>query len=157
MNGKAAIETERDVLKRIVAMLFSFAFLAERASVRSYPVRCLVLWALRRAEIVARDWLAAGSADDLQSTSQIVLHRNSPAEAMHLAQCFRALAHMLKCEVRLEERLARRLMRGKADHSRTAMPRPVLLTPDPIGRLARTMRVAMRGLLGFEAERLDTS
>jgi hypothetical protein len=66
MNGKAEIETERDGLKRIVALLFSFAGLAERAAGRSYPVRCLVLWLLRRAEIIARDWIAEGSPDAMQ-------------------------------------------------------------------------------------------
>lgn len=115
MNGKAEIETERDGLKRIVALLFSFACLAERAAGRSYPVRCLVLWLLRRAEIIARDWIAEGSPDAMQSTAPVaVLHRNSRAEAMHLGRAFRALAHILRRELHLEERLARRLMRGKA-------------------------------------------
>jgi hypothetical protein len=94
MNGKAEIETERDGLKRIVALLFSFAGLAERAAGRSYPVRCLVLWLLRRAEIIARDWIAEGSPDAMQPAAPVaVLHRNSRAEAMHLGRAFRAGPH----------------------------------------------------------------
>jgi hypothetical protein len=75
---------------------------------------------LRRAEIIARDWIAEGSPDAMQSAAPVaVLHRNSRAEAMHLGRAFRALAHILRRELHLEERFARRLMRGKARRSRT--------------------------------------
>ena len=146
MNGNAEIEAEREALKRIVAMLFAFAGMAERASVRSYPVRCLVLWALRRAEVVARDWLMPDGADDWQGSAPVaILYRNSQAEALHLAQSFRALAHMLKRELRLEEQLARRLMRGKANRAAAGLPRR-LLKPGSRRRPATTMRVAKRCL-----------
>ncbi|MGE0281670.1 MAG: hypothetical protein AB7P20_13800 [Rhizobiaceae bacterium] len=161
MDGKAEIETERDVLKRIVALLFSFACLAERASGRSYPVRCLVLWFLRRAEVVARGWIADGSPDAMQSiTPTAVLHRNGPAEAMFLAASFRALAHMLRRELHFEERLARRLMRGNARRSETEPCRRGPLTSGSFSRIALIWCAAMHCLdrLGFEiAPRLDTS
>ena len=48
MDGNAEIET--DVLKRMVALLVALADLADRASGRPYPVRCFVLWILRRAD-----------------------------------------------------------------------------------------------------------
>jgi hypothetical protein len=161
VEGNMAIETEREMLKRIVALLFSFAGLAQRASGRSYPVRCLVLWALRRAEVVARDWITEGSAEDLQWNSPIsVLHRNSRVEALHLAQNFRALAHALKREIRLEERLARQLMRGEVSLDTADAPARALITSHSIARLTRTTGVAMRCLrgLGFKVTpRLDTS
>jgi hypothetical protein len=161
MDGNAEIETERDVLKRIVALLFSFAGLAERVSRRSYPVRCLVLWVLRRAEMIARDWIAEGGSDEMQLNPPIaVLHRNSQAETMQLAQSFRVLARMLRRELRLEERFARRLMRGKRNRAAAATPRRCLHKPAPLCRLARTLRFAMLCLPspGFEAApRVDTS
>ena len=161
MERKAEIETERDFLKRMVALLLSFAGLAERASVRSYPVRCLVLWILRRADAVARDWLASDGAEDMQSNSSVaVLHRNSQAEAKYLAQSFRALAHMLKRELRLEERFARRLMRDKTNRTAADAPRRDLSIGSSIRSLARMMQVAMHCLhsLAFKAApHLDTS
>ena len=159
MGRNAEIETDRDVLKRIVALLFAFADLAHRASGRSYPVRCLVLWFLRRAEAVARDWVAADSADDME-TACAVLHRNSRAEAMHLAHAFRALAYELRSQLRLEERLSRRLMRGKVNRAATGARRRGLLALYTLRRLAWAMRATMQCLrsLGFEAApRLDTS
>jgi hypothetical protein len=161
MNRNAEIETERDVLKRIVALLFAFAGLAERASGRSYPVRCLVLWVLRRAEVVARGWITEGGAEDMQSAALIaVLHRNSQAEAMQLAQSFHVLARMLRRELRLEEQFARRLLRGQSSLNTAEAPQRCLITSDSIGRLAWAVRATMRDLrcLGFEAApRLDTS
>lgn len=161
MNGEAEIEAEREVLKRILALLFSFAYLAERAARRSYPIRCLVLWALRRAEAVARDCIGDGGAEDLHWNTPIaVLQRNSQAEALHLAQRFRALAKALKREIRLEEQFARSFMRGKTNRAPADTPQGCLITPDTLGRLVRTMRAVMRCLDGHSIEampRLDTS
>jgi hypothetical protein len=159
VDRQVEIKTERDVLKRIVALLFSFADLAERASGRSYPIRCLVLWALRRAEAVARDWVMAESSDDMQlAAACAVLHRNSRAEAMHLAQNFRALAHTLKRQLHLEEQFARRLMRGKRTRSKAGVRRRSLIKS--INRLAQAMHVAVQCLrhVAFQAApHLDTS
>ena len=94
MDWKLAMKEERAALKRIVALLFALADLAEFAGRRSPLVRRFVIWVLRQAETVARDFvigepemptssMPAGPADD------------SPAEAMRLAQSFRDLAREL--------------------------------------------------------------
>ncbi len=80
---------ERAALQRIVALLLALAELADRARESSPAVPALVLWFLRPAELVARDFvggaaLPAGPA--------------SPAEA--LAQNFRALARALQRQAR---------------------------------------------------------
>ncbi|MGE3362336.1 MAG: hypothetical protein AB7I34_02625 [Rhizobiaceae bacterium] len=133
MDQNAEIETESDVLKRIVALLFSLAGLAERASVRSYPVRCLVLWLLRPTEVVVRDWLVADGWEEPQTAESAVLHRNSRAEAMHLARSLRALAHLLRCELRLAEKFARRLTRGLGQSLGDYTPTRPFGTPSPQG------------------------
>jgi hypothetical protein len=160
MDRKVEIETEKEVLKRIIGLLLSFAGLAERASGRSYPVRCLVLWILRRAEVVAQDWIADGS-DDMQSTATCaVLHRNSRAEALHLAQSFRALAHMLRREIRLEEQFGSRLKNGQAFRAEEGEPQHYLLVLSSMLPFARETRVAICRLCNpdFAAmPRLDTS
>jgi hypothetical protein len=153
-------ETETHVMQRIVALLISFAALSERASGRSYPVRCLVLWILRRAEVVARDWVD-GMASDVPSAwpPYEVLHRNSRADAIHLAGVFRALAQRLKRQLRLEQKLVRRLMRSGTG-SALSEPKRGLIGPEALVRLALELHDAMRRLssLGFlAAPRLDTS
>ena len=162
MNRNAEIEADREAVNRILALLFAFADLADRVSGRSYPVRCLVLWFLRRAQAVARDWVAAASTEDMQSalSACAVLHRNSRAEAMHLAQSFCALAHALRRQLRLEERLARRLMRGEKANRGTVRVHRRMVVTDSLCRLARAMPVALcclRGLGLEAAPRLDTS
>jgi hypothetical protein len=164
MDRNAEIETDTDVLKRIVALLFSFAELAHRASVRSYPVRCLVLWFLRRAEVFARDWIASGSADDMPSalSACAVLHRNSRAEAMHLARSFRVLAHTLRRQLRQEERFARRFAAGLEPALQTLGSSP--LWAEVAQRAGEGSSYAMAlpvagaiRCLGEAAPRLDTS
>lgn len=52
--GKADdIDRDRSGWKPIIALLWSMAALAERAAVRSLPVRLLVFWLLIRAEAAA--------------------------------------------------------------------------------------------------------
>jgi hypothetical protein len=48
------VQDYHKVLRRIAAILLALAALAERASRRSGPVRCLVLWILRAADAAAR-------------------------------------------------------------------------------------------------------
>ena len=57
----AQIETNRNVLERIVALLLALADLADRAAGASYRVRLQVLWAFQLADDVARE-LVAGPA-----------------------------------------------------------------------------------------------
>jgi len=89
MDWKRAIEQEWAALGRIVALLFALAGLAERAAGRSPAVRTLVLWFLRQAETVARDFVA----DGVDATSMPVLPAGTaPADALRLAASLRALA-----------------------------------------------------------------
>ena len=84
---------ERAALQRIVALLLALAALAARARDRSPAVRVLVLWFLRPAARVARDFVLGAPSP------------NSPAgadEATRLAQNFRALARALQRQARLD-------------------------------------------------------
>src|SRR5262249_45451834 len=90
MDWERAIEEEQAALKRIAALLFALAGLAERACSRSQAVRGFVLWLLLPAEAVARN-LVVGTL------TPIPLRRacDSPADAMRLARNFRDLAQAL--------------------------------------------------------------
>jgi len=112
MDCKTELESELDVMKRIVALLFGLAVLAERAAGRSYPVRCFVLWLMRQAEPVARCYVMGCEEDDSPSPRAAeplasVHHRNSPAEAMHIAAILRTLACALADQLRLGRRFSR--------------------------------------------------
>ena len=89
-------DRERDgqALLRLVALLFGFASLAERVASQPAPVRRLVLAILRSAESVAREFVT-GQPDALHSTYPPGRFSNDTAEAMRLAQSFRALASAL--------------------------------------------------------------
>lgn len=96
MDWKVAIETERAALKRIVALLFALADLAELACSRSQAVRGFVLWILLPAEAVARN-LVTGTPAPVSFCQA----GNSAADAMRLAQNFRDLACELDCQAAL--------------------------------------------------------
>lgn len=84
----------RDRLERIAALLLSLAGLAERAAIRSAPVRFIVLWILRQAETVAADFVADTTPGmpiwDGQSSPDCSGH--TPADALALALSLRLLA-----------------------------------------------------------------
>ena len=106
-------------LRRIIALLVSFAGLAERAAGRSLPVRWFVLTILRHAEGVALGYLAETTwldwsscfADDPQAGSR-------PDDAAALAWRFRALAALLGAllppDDRFDDLHARTIRRGAA-------------------------------------------
>jgi hypothetical protein len=102
MDWNGAMEEDRQVLKRIVALLFSFASLAECASTRHYLLRASVLWVLRFAEAIAQDFVMDTALENGASLTPAVLDLpalgggDSSADAMRLAQCFRALAVLLR-------------------------------------------------------------
>jgi hypothetical protein len=96
MDWKEAIEAERAALMRIVTLLLALAGLAERAASRSPAMRGFVLWVLRRAEAVARDFVAGG--EDAPSMRPAGC---GPADAMRLALSLRRLARQLKRQIRL--------------------------------------------------------
>jgi hypothetical protein len=100
MDWKQAMEEERAALMRVVALLGALACLAELAASRSPAMRGFVLWILRPAEVVARDFVAGGQ--DAQFASMPVgLVGARPADAMRLAASLRTLARQLKRQARL--------------------------------------------------------
>ena len=98
MDWNSAIEDNRRMLKRIVALLFALAGLAERLTGLPRPVRGFVLRILGAAETVARDFVLETTQDHaapLPASFGALQVGNTPADAMRLAQSFRVLAVML--------------------------------------------------------------
>ena len=100
----------RETLRRIVALLLALAGIAERVSGLSGPVRRRVLWFLRPAEAVARDFIVgdARDTDAPPSAPSTAYGDDGPAAALRLAGSFRALATMLAILVALVPAPARR-------------------------------------------------
>ncbi len=94
MDVHAPREDDR-TLRRIIALLVSFAAIAERCASRSLPVRFLVLWFLRRAEFVATGYVLDAYAAPPSDFAEIAAAGNDPADALLLAARFRALAAVL--------------------------------------------------------------
>jgi hypothetical protein len=127
MDWTGAIEEERAALMRIVTLLCSLAGLAELAASRPPAMRRFVLWILRRAEAVARDFVAGGH--DAQFASMPIGPAGTrPADAMRLAVGLRRLARQL-------ERQARRLFAACSE-------RGAGTEPPPFGRLPAMHAVA---------------
>ena len=98
MAGKAKIGTRRDMLARIATLLLALADLAERAAGAAKPLRCLVLWALSRADSVAKEFVADTAAAEGHSWSPPVLSLRygfEPADAIDLAMSLRVLALLI--------------------------------------------------------------
>ncbi|PSM17746.1 hypothetical protein C7T96_12225 [Nitratireductor sp. StC3] len=95
---------DRRNLRRIMTLLGALAVLAERAGARSWPVRCLVLCILRRAEAVARGFVAEATGLPPSALEPMPGIRNDAVEALRLAVCFRALAAVLAALLRLSGR-----------------------------------------------------
>ena len=93
MDVQAARGEER-AIRRIMALLVALAVLAERVAVRSCPVRCLVLWVLRRAEAVAAQFVFEATGRPLAGMPVLKIP-NDPADAIRLAARFHALAAAL--------------------------------------------------------------
>ena len=121
MDGQS--ETERNMLKRVIALLFSLADLAERAAGRAYPVRCYVLWLLRRAEPFA--WRCVMRECGIEPGDPrlprglrmpwLLVICNTSADARRVAATYRALARTLQKQLRQEQRLARAWSRAEDD------------------------------------------
>ena len=92
MHGQAGRDRG---LERIVAMLAAFATLAERAALRSFPVRWIVLLLLRRAEAIARFYVEEVTDCDWPSPDDCSDTRYGSADALILAAFFRAMAAAL--------------------------------------------------------------
>jgi len=93
MDWSLAIKEEREVLKRMVALFYALAALADLLSRRSSRVRSLVLWILRPAVAIALDYIA-----DAGPVQEAFLRESgdSMAEAKRYSRCFRAAARSLK-------------------------------------------------------------
>ena len=89
-------QNERQVMIRIIALLFSFADMAERASYRSILVRTFLLTLFRIAEPVARRYVLRYDGNALKIPEPLRGDDISGrAEALHLAWLFRLFAMML--------------------------------------------------------------
>jgi len=100
MGGRKADRLNRNMLKRIVALLFALAIIAERASAKPAPVRSLALHFLRRAELVAHSyvfWAARDCGAPLQWALPDATGKNFSREAaLALAWWLRILAVELR-------------------------------------------------------------
>jgi hypothetical protein len=94
MDVRVAFRNER-TLRRIVLLLVALAGLAERAAAGSWPVRCFVLWLLRRAETVAAECLIEATGMRPPAMVGVAAVGNGPADALCLAERFHALAAAL--------------------------------------------------------------
>ena len=149
MDWNLAMEEERRVLERIVALLFAFAELAERLCGSSRPVRCFVLLILRYAEAIAGDFVLETAAEcGAPPPVGLVMPRrqggDSPADAARLARSFLALAALL-------DRLA--------DRNCGHRPRGVTQAGGLLAALASLADATRfeRKQLCFAVERLDSS
>jgi hypothetical protein len=121
MDWKQAVEEERAALGRIVAMLCALAGLAERAAGQSAIIRSLVLWFLRRAETVARDFVTG----DFDEPSALMPPAGAGArDALRLAIRFRTLARRLDRQARRLAAVARRVRDNAAAPQTPRMPVP---------------------------------
>ena len=89
-------QNERQVMIRIIKLLFSFADMAERAAYRSILVRTFLLTLFRIAEPVARRYVLRYDGNALKIPEPLRGDGISGrAEALHLAWLFRLFAMML--------------------------------------------------------------
>lgn len=117
MDRSETTDLNIKTLRRIVALLLALAGLTERASSRCHAVRWSVLWLLRPAEAIARDYVVALTGG-LASQSAILPAGDSHADATRLALAFRTLAATL---VAFAEQMLTALQAGLT-HARRAGP-----------------------------------
>ena len=100
MDGRKADRQTRNMLERIVALLFALAVIAERASAMPAPVRSLALHFLRRAEPAAHlyvYWAARDCGAPLRWALPDATGKNFSREAaLALAWWLRILAVALR-------------------------------------------------------------
>ena len=92
MDGSGQTERSGVALQRIVALLFALAELAERAADAPHRVRSLVLMILRTAEPVPQGIVFETGYGQ---PALAAYESDSPADALRLAERFRALAGLL--------------------------------------------------------------
>lgn len=144
MDGKAEGRAEWEVVKRIIALFYALARRADVAATRSLTVRFLVLWALRRSEPYALDYIGSDEPP-------APFWRYSPADALRLARLFRQAARSLEKQMRMERRLLRKA-RAADDAPLTPEDEPDPAADAPV-RTSGLSRVqpCERRRLGFRA------
>lgn len=99
-----------DVLESIVATLLSLAVLAEQAAGDTPWVRWRVLWAVRYADLIAREFVAGSAWNPAGRLWSPVLpavrYGTQPADALDLAASLRALA-LVVLNIAAQRRLSR--------------------------------------------------
>ena len=113
MEAQSATEGHRDLLVRIVAILLGLAVLAERASGLPHPVRCLVLWILRPAEAIAREFVAEETQTPWPAFAEFPAlgGGSGTVDALRLAARFRRFAAALRKLAREACNFARQMAR----------------------------------------------
>lgn len=104
MDWSVEMEAKEAMLRRIVALLYSLANLAEQAAVRSPAIRHLVLLFLRPAESLTREMVIGDSQHFGAAVPELLVADrigDSADDAMGLARRFRALALTLESLVAL--------------------------------------------------------
>lgn len=130
MRLHPTIAENRKQITRIAALLGALAELAERAGGRSGAVCFLILWLIRPAEAVARDYvdqIAPGAAP----LPAPVRPLDGAAEALRLAQSLRSLAAALAA---LADHCRAARLAAPTDHMPTTPARRPAWTA-PIARL----------------------
>ena len=148
MDWKRACQEERAALKRIAALLFAFAGLAELASGRSPAALGFVLWLLRSAEAAARQFVdvEAAIAGARRPAAPVILWRqgDSPADAICLARRLRALAGAARRLSARQRRLMRRLLARERERfagvpSQAPAARPLVVPPAAMQQLIEAL------------------
>lgn len=139
MDETENTEAEFQMLKGIVALLLSLARLCERASRAPHPVRCFVLWLMRRVETMVRDWVDGPS--DYDEYWPAVRVGNEPADALRLAASLRDLARSVRKMAAEYRRFVRQCEReerggtGNKEHDDVAKPRRIATARELLSRL----------------------
>jgi hypothetical protein len=110
VDWKRAMEEERAMLMRIVALVLALADLAELACNRSAAMRGFLFWILHGAEPVLRDFVADWGA---APPAPVVRSGDVRVDLLRLASRLRALAR----EVKRQARSVLSLRDGDAGHT----------------------------------------
>lgn len=124
MNANSNNRTDGDRVANSIVRLFSMARIARGLALRSYPVRCFLLWVLWRAELAASrlvygtDEFAEPPLASLIADAMLIAFapQDCAAEAERLANSLCWLAGELRRQQRQEEKL--RQHTGREPHAR---------------------------------------
>lgn len=155
MEWTRAFEAERTALVRLAGLLATLAAIAERAADRSVATRGFVLWLLRFAERIARDFVLCDAdwlppeAEPLAPFLALEPLGDSRAEALRLAAVFQALAFVLDVEAaRLTMPGGDVFADGHPRSTRHAGPGPLALRA--VAALSGLLSLAVRGPPAFD-------